>query len=296
LYNTLRKKSSDISAMKLTYLCRGVLLIVLLTACNAATPVPDLTPSLTPTPEIPTPTKVWFPPTNTPTLFPTRTLPSASDQRPGLGDLFFADKFDQPELWNTSTAASGSATVSRNQLVLSISGQGPLTIASLRSQPTLGDFYAEAMVTLSLCGSSDQFGILFRAAPGEINYRFVVTCNGQTRVERSQSGSHLPLNTWLSSGDAPMAAPAEIKLGVWAAGSEMRFFLNDHFQFTVVDRILHTGTLGFFVYASGAAPITALFSNLSVYSVAYVSPVPTLTPSRTPTSTRTPVPSRTPTP
>jgi hypothetical protein len=296
LYNSLRKNSSDISPMKITTLCRGVLLLVLLTACSGITPPPDLTPSLIPLTETPTPTIVWFPPTNTPTTFSTQTLPSASDQRPGLGDLLFAEIFDQPELWNTSAAASGSATVTRNQLILSISGQGPLTVASLRSQPTLGDFYAEAVVTLSLCGSTDQFGLIFRAAPGEINYRFVVTCSGQTRVERSQPGSHLPLNAWLSSGDAPIAAPAVIKLGVWAAGSEMRFFLNDHLQFTVADRMLLTGTLGFFVYASGAAPITALFSELSVYSVAYTSPIPSLTPSRTPTPTRTPVPSRTPTP
>ncbi len=282
--------------MKLTSLCRGIVLLVFISACSAITPAPDLTPSPVSLTETPTLTIVWFPPTNTPTTFPIQTLPSSSDQRPGLGDLLFADTFDQPDLWNTATSALASASVSRNQLIMSISGQGPLMVASLRSQPALGDFYAEAVVTLSLCGSTDQFGLIFRAAPGEINYRFVVTCNGQTRVERSQSGSHLPLTAWLSSGDAPIAAPAEVKLGVWVAGNEMRFFLNDHLQFTVVDRILHTGTLGFFVYANGAAPITALFSDLSVYSVAYTSPIPSLTPSRTPTSTRTPVPSRTPTP
>jgi hypothetical protein len=213
-----------------------------------------------------------------------------------MGELLFTDSFDQPELWSTSVASQASATVTRNRLILSISGQGPVSIDSLRSQPSLGDFYAEATVNLSLCGEKDQFGMIFRAAPGENYYRFAVRCDGQTRLERRLSGSNMPLLDWLSSGDAPSAAPAEVKLGVWAVGGEMRFFLNGNYQFTARDPMLHAGTLGFFAYASGAAPITASFSALSVYSVVYVSPTPSLTPSRTPTPTRTPIPSQTPTP
>ena len=187
-------------------------------------------------------------------------------------------------------ASWASATVTRNRLILSISGQGPVSIASLRSQPTLGDFYAEATVKLSLCGGKDQFGMIFRAAPGDNYYRFAVRCDGQARLERVLSGSNSPLLDWQSSGDAPSAAPAEVKLGVWTVGSEMRFFLNDHYQFTVRDPVLHAGTLGFFVYASGATPITASFSDLSVYSVSYVFPTPSLTPSRTPIPSRTRIP------
>ncbi len=58
-------------------------------------------------------------------MFPTQTLFSVFDQRPGLGDLLFADTFDQPDLWNTATSSLASASVSRNQLNMSISGQGP---------------------------------------------------------------------------------------------------------------------------------------------------------------------------
>jgi hypothetical protein len=204
--------------------------------------------------------------------------------------LLFSDSFDQPDLWNTSMGSWASATVSRNRLILSISGQGPASITSLRSQPTLGDFYAEAAVKLSLCGGKDQFGMIFRLAPGDNYYRFAVSCDGQARLERGLSGSNSSLLDWLSSSDAPFAAPAEVKLGVWAVGSEMRFFLNDHYQFTVRDPILHTGTLGFFAYANGATPITVSFSDLMVYSVSYVTPTPSLTPSRTPIPSRTPTP------
>ncbi|MDP2994127.1 MAG: hypothetical protein Q8N46_03280 [Anaerolineales bacterium] len=276
--------------MKLTIFYQGTLLLVFLTACSGLFPAPTLTPTPISATETPTPTILWFPPTNTPAIFPTRTILSTPEQRPGLGELLFTDSFDQPDLWDTSVASWASATVTRNRLILSISGPGPVPIASLRSQPKLGDFYAEATVILNLCGGKDQFGMIFRAASSGNYYRFAVRCDGQARPERVLSGSNSPLLDWQSSGDAPIAAPAEVKLGVWTVGSEMRFFLNDHYQFTVRDPLLPAGTLGFFAYASGATPITASFSDLSVYSVAYVSPTPSLTPSSTPIPSRTPIP------
>jgi hypothetical protein len=132
-----------------------------------------------------------------------------------------------------------------------------------------------------LCAGKDQFGIVFRATPGGNDYRFMVSCDGAVRLGRATSGSLLPLLDWLPTGDAPIGAPAEVKLGVWAAGNEMRFFLNDQFQFTFRDPILHAGTLGFFVYVNGTAPITVSFSDLSVYSVTYIPPVPSPIPSIT---------------
>ncbi len=274
--------------MKLTCYYRGILLLVFLTACSGLFPAPNLTPTPVSATETPTLTIAWFPPTNTPAIFPTRTILSTPQQPPGLTELLFTDSFDQADLWSTSVASWTSATVTRNRLILSISGQGPVSILSLRSQPTLEDFYAEATVKLSLCGSKDQFGMIFRAAPGDNHYRFEVRCDGQVRLERRLSGSISPLLEWQSSGDAPSAAPADVILGVWAVGSEMRFFLNDHYQFTVRDPVLHTGTVGFFAYASGTTPITASFSDLTVYSVLYISPTPSLTPPRTSTLTHAP--------
>lgn len=276
--------------MKLTYYCPSMFLLVFLTACSGLFPVQTPTPTPVSVTETPTATIVWFPPTVTPTLFITPTILATPEQRPGLGDLLFTDTFDQPALWNTSVTTWATASVARNRLILSISGQGPVSIISLRSQPTLENFYAEASVKLSLCESKDQFGMIFRAAPGDNFYRFVVGCDGQTRLERTISGTNSPLLDWLPSGDAPIAAPADVTLGVWVVGDEMRFFLNDHFQFTVHDPILHAGTLGFFAYAGGADPITVSFMDLSVYAVSYVSHTPSPIPSITPTPSQTPEP------
>ena len=141
--------------------------------------------------------------------------------------------------------------VTRNRLVLSITEPGPLSIASLRSQPAVGDFYAEATADISLCSGKDQYGMLFRASGSGDYYRFVLNCNGQVRLERVRGGVAYPLLDWFSSNDAPLGAPAQVKLGVWAVGREMRLFLNDHYQFSVVDPVFSTGTIGFFIYANG---------------------------------------------
>ena len=195
--------------------------------------------------------------------------------------MIFSDSFAQPEIWDTAISAQASATLARSRLLLSINGPGPLRVVSMRSQPVLGDFYAEALVDISLCSGTDQYGMIFRAASRNDYYRFVINCNGQARLERLRGGETYPLLDWLSSGDAPLGAPAQVKMGVWVVSREMRVFLNDHFQFSQTDPVFSNGTLGFFIYAGGQTPVTVSFSDLSVYSVLYIFPPPTFTPPNT---------------
>jgi hypothetical protein len=281
--------------MKLTILAKRISPMLLaacglvFSACSGLAPIPTGTPTLI-SMETPSPTIVWFPPTNTPTALPTQPQTPTEEYHPGVGNLIFTDSFDQPELWNTSRSAQASATVTRNRLILSISGPGPITILSLRSQPVVGDFYAEAMIDISLCSGNDQYGMLFRASGSRDFYRFSVNCSGQSRLERVRAGETYPLLDWLSSGDNPVGAPAQVKVGIWAVGREIRIFLNDHFQTSQSDPVFSSGTLGFFAFASDQTPVTISFSELSVYSVFYVSPTPSLTLSRTPLSNPTPNP------
>ena len=259
-----------------------------LTACGGfLAPVPATTAPPTPLPTE-TPTIVWFPPTNTPTLLPTPTIGPTAAPLPGVGALLFADDFSQPAVWTTATSSAASAVVSGGRLVLSITGPGPLTLVSLRSKPAVADFSAVATVSLSLCQANDTYGMIFRAAPGDNYYRFTVSCSGQVRLERARGGSIEVLQDWLPTSDAPLGAPGQVRLGVWAVANEMRFLLNDNLQFTAHDPLLHVGTLGFFISASGTSPVTVTFSNLSVSSVTYVSPSSTPVPTSTPRPTRTP--------
>jgi hypothetical protein len=229
----------------------------------------------------PTVTIQWFPPTKTPRQFPTLALAATPEYHPGIGPLIFSDSFSEAGPWSTSTSDQVNALVTRNRLLLSFSGQGPFQVMSLRSEPILKDFYAEATADVSLCGASDQYGFIFRAQPGMNYYRFAVNCNGQVRLERSHNGQVYPIQEWVSSGDATFGAPARLTLGIWVVGNEMRAFLNDSFQFSVRDPLFTSGTIGFFVAAAGKTSVTASFSDLLVYSVDYIPPLPTATASPT---------------
>lgn len=262
--------------------------MVLLAACTlmlAACAGPVLTPTPTPTAaptETPTNTIVWFPPTATPTASPAVPPTATQDDSPGKGELLFSDSFDQPAFWNTADSSQASAILANNRLVLSINQPGPLSIASLRSQPSTDNFYADVTVSLSLCSGADQYGMLFRAGGSGDFYRFALNCNGQERLERVRGGVTYPLLSWLASSDIPRMAPAQVELGVWAVGHEMRLFVNEVYQFSMVDPVFSAGTFGFFAYASGKSPVTISFSNLSVYSVSYILPTLTPLPSWTP--------------
>ena len=240
------------------------------------TPTPTAAPSATPTATV-----VWFPATETPTALPVQPATPTQDYYPGVGELLFSDSFDDPAFWNTASSEDASALVTNNQLVLSITEPGPISIASRRDEPSAGDFFAQATAKISLCSGTDQYGMLFRAASSADYYRFTLTCNGQERLERVRGGVTYPLIGWLSSNDVPSGAPAQVKLGVWAVGTVMRFFVNNAFEFSLTDPVFSTGTFGFFAYATGKSPVTISFSDLSVYSVSYIPPTPSALPSWT---------------
>jgi hypothetical protein len=252
-----------------------------LAACSGLTlPATDTPTSPTP-PQTPTATTVWFPPTITPTAFPSNTAGPTPEPPGGIGGLIFSDSFDQPSAWSTAFSSTAHAAVELNRLVLSLSGPGPVQILSLRSEPVVSNFYAEATASLQLCIGGDRYGFLFRATPGGNYYRLALNCNGQMRLERVLSENPEVLQDWLASGDIPTGAPAEVKFGVWAAGGQLRFFLNDRYQFSAHDPTLSSGTLGFFVYANGPTPVSVDFSNLSVYSVSTTSLTQTAFPAGT---------------
>ena len=273
--------------MKLTILMLLAVCGLTLAGCSG----PVLTPTLTSTAAAsatPTATIIWFPSTATPTAYPTQPPAPTQDDRPGMGDLLFSDSFDQPAFWSTPNSAQASAMLTLNRLVLSIIEPGPLSITSLRKPPEARDFYAEATAVISLCSGNDQYGMLFRAGSNRDFYRFVLNCNGQERLERVRGGVAYAVHDWITSNAVPLGAPAQIELGVWAVGREMRFFLNDAYQFSALDPVFSSGTFGFYAYASGKSPVTVSFSDLSVYSVSYTLPTPTPVPSWTPTKTRSP--------
>ena len=257
-----------------------ILLIIIAIALASCAPIqPPPTPaSVTATATTaPTATIIWFPATETSTPLPILEVPPTPNLAPGLGEEIFTDSFDSASAWNTSASDQGSVSVSRNRITLAAK-EPKVLMLSLRNRPVLTDFYAEINAHTSLCRGEDSYGLLFRFN-GLVHYRYALACDGTARVERYSNGERRTLQPATLSGDAPPGSPGDVRLGVWAVGSEMRFFLNGRYQFSVIDGNISSGTLGLFAQSAGDTAMTVTFSDLVVQSVAYVSPTPTATPS-----------------
>jgi len=240
---------------------------LLLTACaslirpplGTATPrPPTATPILSPTP-------VWFPATETPTPHPLATPTSAPDWRPGLGNEIKVDQFSDEESWDTFESDDGIASLVDNSLILSAAPE--VYLFSLNHDLTLTDFYVEATARVNLCRGADEYGLLVRAIP-RAYYRFAVTCDGQVRAERIAGNERLILRQPYRTSNV-RGAPSEVRMAVWVFKSELRFFLNDIYQFSVSDTNLSSGSIGFFVRSAGATSVTVAFVDLAIQKLNY---------------------------
>jgi hypothetical protein len=244
--------------------------IILVSLCVACTVAPVATPTPTETliPPIATvtPSPVWFPPTATHTVFPTLIITPTVDMRPKLGEILIKDDFSDSKLWQLSQSDSGSVAVAINMLTIAI-GETNATLTSIRSDPVFADFYLEITAETSLCRDFDEYGILFRATSASNFYRFSLSCNGQARVDRVIAGQASSPQPWIMSGAVPPGAPSSSRIGIGAIGSQMDFFVNGQYQFTVKDPLLTSGGIGVFARSVNKMAVTVNFSDLVVYKV-----------------------------
>ncbi|MBT3391871.1 MAG: hypothetical protein HN413_15845 [Chloroflexi bacterium] len=243
-----------------------ILITLLLTACLPLQDLPDL-PTETPAPtQTATPTVIWFPPTETPTPGPT-LLPSETPVlRPEVGTLLYSDSFASSAGWTLLTTVNSNISVANNEITLALS-QPKSSLFSVQEGYFFSDFYAEITTSPSLCSGVDEYGLLLRYNNPTNFYRFSLSCDGQLRLDRVISGTASSAQGWMRSAAVPSAAPSISRLGVWASGREMRFFVNDQYQFSISDPSLKNGALGVFIRSAGETAVTVSFSDLTVYQI-----------------------------
>jgi hypothetical protein len=216
---------------------------------------------------IPSPTIDWFPASPTPTLQVLATQQATPEILPQAGGTILTDRFTSSSLWDVGATDAGSASLDRNQLTLA--AKPGEYMVSLRGDPVLGNFYAEVTARPSLCRGTDDYGLLVRAT-SVAYYRFALACDGTVRAERAvytRIAEEHALQEPVPSGDAPPGAPGQVRIGVWAAGNEMRLFLNERFQFAVMDANYSSGLIGLFARSTGETAVTVSFSELVVREV-----------------------------
>ncbi|HUH99349.1 MAG TPA: hypothetical protein VLZ89_18460 [Anaerolineales bacterium] len=248
------------------------LLVWILTGCaGQANDSLLAVPTATETPQ-PTPTIVWFPASATPLPQELATQVPTPDQKPGIGAVRLTDDFSSAALWTPASSDEGSAVISGSGLTLAVPPGS--SILRLRPDLVLSDFYAEITASPSLCRGQDEYGLDVRASFAAY-YRLVLLCNGTLRLDRVGSTSHQLLQPPLASGDVPTGAPGEVRMGVWAVGPDLRFFLNGRYQFSVNDKNYLSGTIGVFAHSVADTPVAVTFSNLTIYDVNYSPPTKT---------------------
>jgi hypothetical protein len=191
---------------------------------------------------------------------------------PGIGAATVSDDFANEKLWDTAVSNQGSAAIANNRLSLAV--QPGIYLVSIRHDLTVGDFYAEITARPSLCRGDDSYGIIIRTIGKASFYRFTLNCNGQIYADRVSGGVKLQMQEPVPSGDAPRP-PGEVRIGMWAVGSEMRLFLNGRYQFSISDKQFPSGGFGVFARSAGDELVSVTFSDFKVYKVDYVLPTKT---------------------
>ncbi len=225
-----------------------------------------------------TPTIDWFPATATPTVLPTTMLtalaasPTTPPQLPS-GPLILKDDFSKKTLWATLENESGNVAYGKNELTLAIA-QPKASLSSFRDQLVLDNFLLEISVTPSLCQGADQFGILFRVASKQDYYRYLMTCSGQLRLERLRNAEASVVQDWTPVQGIASLPMETYRLGIWASGPDLRFYVNDVFQFGRREPTFPTGGLGVFARSMANTIVTVNFSDLQIYQIKTPTPTP----------------------
>ncbi len=238
-------------------------LILFLCACLPTTNLTQPpTNTTTPSPTA-TSTVIWFPPTATSSPIPTVGITPTSQWVPGVGKIILTDDFNNIAPWITGNPENGTVALGINEITLVIN-QPKGYLYSYRNEPILTDFYAEITATPLICAGMDEYGILFRYNSPVDFYRFSLSCDGRTRLDKLVGGSASSPQPWLDSISVPRVASSSSRIGVWAVGSEMQFFVNNEFQFSVSDRTLSRGLIGLFARSAGENAVTVSFSTLVI--------------------------------
>lgn len=273
--------------MRITFPVIFLLILLLLNGCvPIAAEVPAFTTTLSP---VPTQTVVWFPETPTATPISTLEVTPTPEMLTGVGEIALQDEFSDPSLWESLKRPSGQVVVSPGELAISVSGANGY-LFSQRNAPPLQDFYLEATLKTNLCRDGDTFGLLVRTNSFQDYYRWAINCDGYERLERVRAGTVGILQDWVASAQVLPGAPQTFRLGVLARGEEMRFFVNDLYQFSITDDAFISGGIGVFARSTGDSPVSVGFRDLQISTLKDGIPIPTprALPQNTPKTSETP--------
>jgi hypothetical protein len=221
----------------------------------AATPIP---PGPTPNPNL----VLTLPPTEPPT----------PDPEEGVGAVVYEDDFEGKSGWAwpyvEDDIAAFSLGGSRLNAVMKVGNIPGGRIVGGPPTLQIGDQQLQVTSLTNLCYAKDEYGVLFRANTlATDGYLFKLSCEGKARVEALHSLRPAVVADWTASPAIVSGAPAENTLLVWAAGDQLRFFVNGRLLFSVTDNTFAQGTYGFYALDRTSGGESVSFGHLVVKAV-----------------------------
>ncbi len=204
------------------------------------------------------------------TLPPTE-LPTP-DPEQGVGAVVYDDEFSGGKGWAWPYAEDEVAAFSlggnRLNAVMKTGNVAGGRIVGGAPTLQIGDQQLQVTSLTNLCYAKDEYGVLFRANTLVTDgYLFKLSCEGKARLEALHSLRPAVLADWTASPAIMAGAPAENTLLVWAAGDQLRFFVNGRHLFSVVDTSFVQGTYGFYVLDRTSGGESVSFGHLVVKAV-----------------------------
>jgi hypothetical protein len=198
-----------------------------------ATETQTIPPTLTNTPEIPTPT-------GTPELTVTVTEASAPTITPASSD--FAASLGQPT-WKDTFVTSGrffqkgtnsyeddhTRIVIDNGLMTLTSFGTPANWRGWRlAYPTIKDFYLETSFVTHTCSGADQYGMVFRAPDYEsgFGYYLAFTCAGNYSLVRMDDTGFVTIVKWAQNSNILAGPGQNNRMGILASGNTFSLYAN----------------------------------------------------------------------
>ena len=135
--------------------------------------------------------------------------------------------------------------------------------------PFLSDFYLEATLKSPECSGGDHFGLMFRV-PANANankgYLFGITCDGRYSLRRWDGTNMYALVGW-TADDAINTDGAVNKLGIWAEGKNLAFYINGEKVDEVTDNTYLEGSFGLFVGNGGEDKVTVSVDQIRYWEL-----------------------------
>jgi hypothetical protein len=206
----------------------------------------------------------------TPTLAATQEsspTPVSDDPANDLGQPDWKAAFIDDSYWYTFENEQVSIQVKNGALVLKSLKANNYENWSM-SYPSISDFYLEMKATSGdSCRKKDRYGLIFRAPDPNQGYLFGISCDGSFDVRIWDGEEYEKLVGWEGSEHILTGPNQTNRIGVWADGEELVFYINGHRVEKLKDDVFRVGLFGAYIAAAETPGFTVSVSQVMYWEL-----------------------------